>query len=176
MKNNKMFMNYMVLFGELYNKKISDTLKNAYWETLKPYNDKDCEEAFKKVIESLTFFPKPAEIIGFIKAKKTSPQTEAIIQADKIIAYLRSHGSVVPVWSNPITRYLMTYRWEYYGWSQTVLEADLPWWKKEFVESYCAMKGKIDQTEKLSTGGKIKVQIPESVKSLLAKVGETPPR
>ena len=171
MKNNKMFMNYMVLFGELYNKEISDTLKNAYWETLKPYNNQECEEAFKKVVERLTFFPKPAEIIGFIKDKKPKPQIEAIIQADKIIAYLRSHGSVVPIWTNPITRYLMTHRWEYYDWSQTVLESDLTWWKKEFISSYCAMEKGIDQVEDLSTG-----QISEPVKSLLAKVGETPPR
>ena len=58
MNNEKLFKEYMTLFGELYDKPISDTLKNAYW---KAYSiralingcDKSTQKGFLERIEKL---------------------------------------------------------------------------------------------------------------------------
>ena len=39
MKNEKMFKEWMSLFGEMFDKEISDLLKTAYWKVFEPFSD-----------------------------------------------------------------------------------------------------------------------------------------
>ena len=67
MKNKKKFKEYMTGLGEIFNKEITDTLKNIYWEILKPFTDVQCELAFNKLISTCKFFPKPSEFIKILR-------------------------------------------------------------------------------------------------------------
>ena len=67
MKNETMFKEWMTLFGEMFDKEISDSLKQAYWQIFQPFSDKQCEKAFKKVLATAKFFPKPADFLEHLQ-------------------------------------------------------------------------------------------------------------
>lgn len=50
MKNEEKFKGFMVLMSEKYERKISKTMIQLVWEALKPFNDKECEEALRHVV------------------------------------------------------------------------------------------------------------------------------
>ena len=90
-------------------------------------------------------FPAMPMVSEFIKAidSQTSPQISskslAEIQVDQVLENLRHYGSrsLLKV-EDPITAFLMSRRWPYQQWASTVLEKNLTWWRKEFIEAYQA--------------------------------------
>ena len=83
MRDKIAFMNYMTLLGELFNKEISDALKDLYWQALRPYSDKQCESAFEKVITKSKFFPKPVEIIELISYSQSGESLFAWMEVEE---------------------------------------------------------------------------------------------
>ncbi len=70
---------------------------------------------------------------------KPSPRSRAEIQADKVLAKLKYHGRAGKAdFEDPITQELMTTRWPYRAWASLVLEKELVWWRKEFIQAYQA--------------------------------------
>ena len=67
MNNKKMFKKWISVLGEIHDKEISDILRDEYWEFLQPYTDKQCEEVFKKIFETMRVFP---ELRDFLIAWK----------------------------------------------------------------------------------------------------------
>ncbi len=72
MKDKEKFKGFMMVVGELFDKNISQELLDVYWQILKPFNNDQCEEAFKKVMTTAKFFPKPAEILEHLIRGYTS--------------------------------------------------------------------------------------------------------
>lgn len=91
-----------------------------------------------------TFPPMPTvkEVIDTIQAQESpriTGQSRAQVQVDVVLDKLRHQGRNAPVdFQDPITFGLMTARWPYNSWAATVTEAQLTWWRKEFVQAYQA--------------------------------------
>jgi len=163
MKNEKTFKEFMSGIGELFNRKISDILKNMYWKTLEPFTDAQCEKAFNLVITKCKFFPKPADLIEFIEGSQKQIEQQgdnkALIFANEIINHLHTHGSrIFPKLNDKIAKNLMTKRWPYHEWASTVIEDELKWWVKEFCEAYKSYSE--IETHEL-------IRVPEDVKKLV---------
>lgn len=139
MKNEIMFSEYMTGLGEIFDKKITDVLKNLYWKALEPFTDDQCKKAFNRVMAKSKWFPKPADLIEAIEADKPQIESVALVQANNIVAHLQQWGSTKwPALDDTITHHLMTRRWKYDIWAKDVLESELKWWVKEFVRAYLA--------------------------------------
>jgi len=138
MKNKIKFQENMSLISVIFDKVIPNTAIDIYWEVLKPYSDDECINAFKYVLGNNKFFPKPADLIEFLREKeKAVEKNKAIQEADNILKHLKYNGaSKIPVFNDPVTKYLMKTRWRWYQWASTVLDSELKWWHKEFVAAY----------------------------------------
>ena len=133
------FMNLLGSVGEVFNKELSPLVINLYENILSEYPIADVEKAYSKAITTCRFFPKPVEILEYLKKPQVTIENNAEIEAEKVLMHLRHHGSTKDFNSNnSITNRLMSSRWQYRTWASNVLEKDLTWWKKEFVESFKA--------------------------------------
>lgn len=130
MKNRKMFTNYMALFAEIFDKEVSIALQKVYWQALEAYSDPECEEAFKKIVATSKFFPKPAEIINAIDSL-SSPETAPLIAWGTVMASLES--GVEP--SDPSTKEAIR-RVGGWAWLQSQSYDELHWIEKRFIEHY----------------------------------------
>ena len=140
MKDKKKFGNYMAMMGEVYGKDVTGILVEAYWVALNEFSDTDCEESFKTALATCKFFPRPAELIALMPQKKIEAN-KALLEADKILTHLKYYGATeYPDMADPVTKHLMTGRWNYKRWASSVLENELVWWKKEFMASYEALR------------------------------------
>ena len=63
MKDKEKFKGFMMTIGELFDKNLSKELLDIYWQILEPFNDEQCEKAFKKVLATVKFFPKPTDFL-----------------------------------------------------------------------------------------------------------------
>ncbi|MHC4397437.1 MAG: hypothetical protein ACYS1A_17490 [Planctomycetota bacterium] len=77
--------------------------------------------------------PTVAEIVEIIE-KNNSPEAVAERQADFVLAHLGSRS--YPQYNDDITRKLMSDTWPFGSWSQSVLQKDLGWWRKDFIKAY----------------------------------------
>jgi len=79
-----------------------------------------------------------SDLLEFLEEeKKTIDENKANMEADRIIRHLKTHGSSKkPIFEDPTTNYLMSGRWRWGGWSKHILEKELKWWHKEFVQAY----------------------------------------
>ncbi len=105
--------------------------------------------------------PTVKEFIDAIKAQ-TKPQvsigSRAEIQADIVLKKLRYEGRNAPInFVDPITFKLMTERWRYSSWAATVKEAELTWWKKDFIKAYEAY-GETEAAEAMAIEGPAKLK------------------
>jgi len=66
MQNKKRFKELMTRTAEVFQRDLTKTLLDAYWEILAHYSDSEVEVAFAKALRGCQFFPKPVELIGFI--------------------------------------------------------------------------------------------------------------
>lgn len=109
--------------------------------------------------------PTYAEILEAIRGQPPKIEHKATAEANRIIAHLHTHGATTwpDLSSDPITRRLMTTRWPYKTWAAQVLESELKWWVKEFVEAYQAIE---------ATGGVAPaIEAPKEVRPLLESIG-----
>ena len=64
MESHEKFKQAMTYLGEIYNKEITKSLAQIYWEELNTYSDEQFNQAVRGHIRASTFFPKPAELIA----------------------------------------------------------------------------------------------------------------
>ena len=167
MKTDSGLIRFTELFTglcELHNKIYSETLTDIYHGALSGYSIEQVSKAMGLSIKSCQFFPKPVDIINLIpESLKISSNSKAQIEADKIISHLNTHGHVsVPVLDDPITKHLMTKHWPYVKWAKTVLDSQITWWTKDFIEAYKAY----DETDKQQF-----LEAPKNVLKLLDGIG-----
>lgn len=164
MKDSKLFKEYMTGLGEIHDKKITDVLKNVYWKTLEPFTDDQCKKAFDDIMASSKWFPKPAEIILAINKDVAKIEDRAIVEANKILIHLNLNGAGKwPALDDPITKHLMTSRWVYDRWARDVLESELKWWVKEFIEAYRAYS---------ETEAPLQIEVSDEIKPLVNDIGK----
>jgi hypothetical protein len=136
MKNKKMFSNYMTMIGEIFDKAISKPLLEIYWETLKPFLDGECEDAFKKIIATSKFWPKPADFLDILQGNNEEKAVQAWAMVDEA---MRKHGNYVSLdFGDPkIHRCIeLLGGWDYLG---TLTEEEWKWKRKEFKSAYKAL-------------------------------------
>lgn len=137
-EDKKRFSDLMLGMADNFRDTISKEGMSMRWELLKEFSIEQVESACLKIIKirKFTKMPPMAEFLEAINPPKQigfSAHTEA----DKILQHLRMFGSIKsPELNDPITKHLMTKRWPYTAWARTVLESELKWWHKEFVNAY----------------------------------------
>ncbi len=109
--------------------------------------------------------PTYAEIVQAIQGEPPKIEHKALAEANRIIGHLRYNGAIAwpDLSQDPVTERLMTTRWPYKAWASQVLESELKWWAKEFVEAYQAEH---------ATGRQPSPQIPHQATALLEGVGK----
>jgi len=106
--------------------------------------------------------PLYGELLKAIKGSQPKIEDRALVEANKILDHLRLYGATKwPEMSDPITRQLMTTRWHYLKWAGQVVESELKWWVKEFVEAYQSTNA-VDPA----------LEIPDRVRPMLKMVGK----
>lgn len=124
-------------------------------------------EAAKKVLTTWKFsrMPPIGEILEHIGDRPKQIENIATVEANRILAHLQAWGGLKwPVLDDPITQYLMTRRWKYDTWASNVLESELKWWVKEFVQAYQAHVEADDLLQ-------INSNAPENIKKLIKDIG-----
>ena len=66
MTDKTKFREFMAGLGEVFDKKISDTLSSVYWKSLLPFDDETCIEMFERIISTCKFFPKPVVCVRYL--------------------------------------------------------------------------------------------------------------
>jgi hypothetical protein len=120
MKDEIKFKEYMTLICELHDKVLSDMMKDLYWKVLDPFMDEQCEAAFKEIIYSSKFFPKPVDFLEILKGKKTDRATEAWIEVLGAVKHIGNYESV--------------------RLTSTLLTDEEKWKQKEFERLYQVME------------------------------------
>ena len=139
MKDKIKFMEYMTLLGEVYNKEITDTLKNIYWKTLKLYSDKESIRAFQSIIENNKFFPKPAEFLDILRGDSGD---QALLAWEKVYKAISQHGHYASVeFDEPVIHSCIELMG---GWIElcSMELNDVKWKQKEFIGLYKTMSRK----------------------------------
>jgi len=94
MKNKTKFREYMATLGEIHDKTISTMMLELYWKLLAKFSDAECERAFKSLIISARFFPKPVDILEAIQGKQESRATEAWLEVLGSVKRIGNYQSV----------------------------------------------------------------------------------
>ncbi|MFA5340570.1 MAG: DUF6475 domain-containing protein, partial [Clostridia bacterium] len=97
-----------------------------------------CENAFKKIIQSCRFFPKPVDFIEILNGKK---QDQATIAWIEVLGAVKSIGNYQSVkFSNPVIHSVINAMggWENLAATMTIDEEK--WKQKEFEKLYQVME------------------------------------
>lgn len=166
MKNETKFKEYMATMCELHDRTLSKLLTDLYWKVLEPYTDEQCEAAFKELIYSHRFFPKPADFIETIQGTKKNRATEAWIE---VLESVRRIGNYQSVKFNDTAIHSVVAAMG--GWPELcMMDSDQVIWKqKEFERLYEVMACRdgnhpeylpgTHELENFKTGQDIKTQI-----------------
>ena len=147
MKNEIMFKEYMTLLCELHDRVLSDMMKGLYWKVLEPFTDEQCEAAFKEIIYSNKFFPKPADFTEILRGKKSDQAIDAWLLVLGAIKKIGNYESVE--FSDQVIHSVLQVMG---GWDQlaSTLEVDEEKWKqKEFERIYQVMERRGDHPKYL---------------------------
>lgn len=136
MKNELLFKQYMAALSEIFGKELSALLNSLYWKTLEPFTDFECEQAFKELIFSAKFFPKPADFLEILRGKQEDQATKAWIKVVEAIRRVGNYKSVK--FDDPVIHSVFKF-WGGWGVTGDWKEADLKWKQKEFQQLYAVM-------------------------------------
>ncbi|NPU82986.1 MAG: hypothetical protein HPY65_00750 [Syntrophaceae bacterium] len=136
MKNDRLFKSYMLAMGEVFNKQLTPLLHSLYWKALEPFSDEDCERAFKDLIFTSKFFPKPVEFVELLQGKKEDQATRAWIKVVEAVRRIGSYSSVR--FDDPVIHSVFKF-WGGWGVTATWKDADLKWKGLEFEKLYRVM-------------------------------------
>jgi len=140
-----------------------DTLR-LYFEALKDFDISEIETGTHKLLLEWEYnrMPPLSALVKKIQGEQPKIEDRALVEANKILDHLRLYGATKwPEMSDPITRQLMTTRWHYLKWAGQVVESELKWWVKEFVEAYQSTNA-VDPA----------LEIPDRVRPMLKMVGK----
>lgn len=105
----------------------------------------------------------------FLEHIEGSAAAEAEAEADIVLKAVRYYGGRWDAaFHNPVTRHLMTTRWPYKKWAASLLESEIKWWRKSFVEAYVELKRNPASMEKAK---QLAADAGDDVKQLAQTIG-----
>ena len=142
MKDFKKFSYVLAGLAETYERELSQSLTELYWNVLKRYSDNEFEAGVERMLKDRTLqkFPKPAEIIKYIEGNGLTPEERAEIAWQLVVKAMSEIGSAQSVIFEDKT--IMGVIEAIGGWPDLcIVETDqLVWKQKEFVKLYCIDK------------------------------------
>ena len=135
MQDKKAFAEMISTLAVLYDKDVSPVLRKIYWEVLSTYSDEEVKFMFNQAVANCKFFPKPSELIQFIKTiKQEQKQLEEItsLEAWGMVMSGLEYGRV------PEDEKIQQAIRRLGGWDYLKGKTydDLHWLEKRFVEHY----------------------------------------
>jgi hypothetical protein len=126
MKNEQRFGEILGILCICFDKEISEPLLKVYWQIFKNYDQRLVEKAFSKAMTECVFFPKPAEIIRFMRE-----DANALEYWGMLMTGLECGKEPNDSKTKEVVRRLG-------GWErlQTLNYDELHWLEKRFVEHY----------------------------------------
>ncbi|MBS3777490.1 MAG: hypothetical protein KGY70_20005 [Bacteroidales bacterium] len=126
--------------------------------------------AAMRILKTRTISKMPT-FAEFLEAINGSKKDNAQAQADIVFETLRRNGATSePIFEDPVTNHLMSTRWKWKNWASSVLEDEIKWWRKEFIEayqSYAANPENVEQVQKLTA--------PQRLQKLISGIGDENP-
>jgi len=144
----KAFADIMAGMADVYNKTLTAKGLRMRFDALREYSIQVISDAATRLLKEHRFNSMPT-VGDFVKiideaSGKINLEDKAEIEAGKVLSHLRQYGAASsPRFDDPITRQLMNGQWRYGSWARNVLEADLPWWRKEFIRAYKAQSAMV---------------------------------
>ena len=96
MKDLIRFKKCMAGLGEVFGKEITGVMSDVYWEVLRPFSDSVCVKAFNQAIVNCRFFPRPSELLEFIKPSGDM-ESEAQLAWTDVEKAVKKHGPYASV-------------------------------------------------------------------------------
>jgi len=135
----KSFVQYLLLLGEIFHRKMSPVLLEMYWSCLKPYPLSDVQAAMANLLENpesshkARFFPTPSEWILCITGDPTHQSLVAWTEVRKAIRHIGQYDSVM--FEDPLIHVVIQ---DMGGWIYVCQqpEKELPFLQKEFERRY----------------------------------------
>lgn len=136
MKDETKFKEFLTALCEIHDKNMSQLLTRLYWETLSPFDDEACESAFKELIFTAKFFPKPAEFMELLRGKKQDIAAIAWVEVVKTLKHTGTYESVQ--FADPVIHSVIDAMG---GWIKLgeMVEDEEKWRAKEFERLYSIM-------------------------------------
>jgi hypothetical protein len=134
MNDREKFLKNMALICDINDRKISEPLTDLYWKILEPFTDEECESAFKEIIQTCRFFPKPVDFMEILKGKKQDQATIAWIEVLNAVKRIGNYESVK--FTDPVIHSVINMMG---GWDQlaaTMTTDEEKWKQKEFERLY----------------------------------------
>lgn len=138
----KKFSQIMWGVAEDFGGTLSDNGLMMKFNALQEYSIEQISQAASWLLKhrekSFPAVPTTKEIIDAIQnVAGGGCQNAAEVQADLVLKKLRNEGGGGKCdFDDPVTQHLMSVRWPYQSWAANVLEKELVWWRKEFIEAY----------------------------------------
>lgn len=135
----KDYINEIVKVAIAFDKELNKPLLQLYTEALMEYPIEKIRGACAVSIKTLKFFPKIAEIIELIGLSNLQIEETAETQATKVLEQIRTAGYYgAPEFKDPITKHLMSGRFNFKGLCQSLTYTEEKWFVRNFVQSYRA--------------------------------------
>lgn len=125
----------LVLMFNLFKEKPSKEVMAVYINCLKPYELKDIKSAISIAVNSSEYCPRPATILKHLRPSKDDLKAKAINEATRVIESIR-RGDSKCLTGDPLTAYLMNSRWRLHILQDNLLESEVKWFQKEFIDTY----------------------------------------
>lgn len=138
-QDKKAFAELMVGSGEVYNKQVSKSLMQFYFDALKQYSIDEVKAGFGKHAldpEHGTFFPKPADVVRNAQKSDLSAEDKAELAWAQVMREMRSTGSYGSL--NLDDKQAIAAVKALGSWQQLCSSTDkeMTWKKKEFISIY----------------------------------------
>ena len=157
----------LYMMAEIYSSKVSDPLVDA-WVAVLTDEKVSIEQAKAAAIivmktRKYTKMPTPADFLDLIKPR-ISTKALADNQADLVLEAVRRNGpNKLPAFEDKATAKLMTVRWPWKSFCETLEIEQVKWWRKEFAEAY---------QDEVEANSPLLLEAPEIIKPLLKSIGE----
>jgi hypothetical protein len=139
MKDEIKFKQYMTTLGELFDRPMTSLLTTLYWKVMEPFTDEECERAFKEILFSAKFFPKPAEFIEVLRGNESDLVAQAWIKTVEAIRHYGNYASIK--FDDPVIHAVIEFMG---GWPETGnwTDDELKWKQREFERLYGIMQAR----------------------------------
>jgi hypothetical protein len=163
------FATMLYSIAELCGQQLTEDSIKMWFALLKPYEISDIKKAAIKILQThkKRIMPMPADFIEILAGPQETIKDHALVQATRVLDCLKKHGvRVMPNFTDPITREIMTTRFNYLHWGALHKQGNDPWLIRDFCELYrsyeaCSDKKLYTNKELLKIANSCTKRIPE---------------